>query len=256
MLQGVPNCRDMGGLVTESGKSIRPNMLIRSAHLVNATPQDTDELTREHRLSMVIDLRTDFGITREPDVRIPGVTYVHAPIFDDSVLGITHDNDKDADLQGYKSALNVPPMEDLYRMMVLQEDCRENLGHIMRTIMEHDYETGSVLWHCSEGKDRCGLVSALVLAALRVNAHTIMEDYLLTNLVNKAKAQKYYEEVLAETGSEVIASTIEQAFLAKESYLVAAFGAILESYGPIETYMEQGLGVSLNTIESFRIHVL
>ena len=31
------------------------------------------------------------------------------------------------------------------------------------TIMNHDFSSGAILWHCTEGKDRCGLVTALVL---------------------------------------------------------------------------------------------
>ena len=50
--------------------------------------------------------------------------------------------------------------------------------------MEHDFSKGCVLWHCTEGKDRCGLLSAVLLLALGVERSTILEDYLLTNHVN------------------------------------------------------------------------
>ena len=42
-----------------------------------------------------------------------------------------------------------------------------------------DQEEGAILWHCSEGKDRTGLASLLILHALGVPPETIMEDYLL-----------------------------------------------------------------------------
>ena len=62
--------------------------------------------------------------------------------------------------------------------------------------MEHDFSKGGVLWHCTEGKDRCGLLSAVLLSALGIEYGTIMEDYMLTNEINKVKVEKYYQMIL------------------------------------------------------------
>ena len=255
-LASIANCRDLGGLTTADGFRIRPFMLLRSAHLVGATPADIDVLTKTYRLTRVIDLRTDAGRTREPDAVITGVEACPMPIFDDAVLGITHDNNTEVELSGFKTALNIPPMEDLYRMIVLEESCRENLGAILTTIMQHDFDTGSVLWHCSEGKDRCGLVSAMVLLSLDVCDRDIMDDYLLTNEVNMAKAQAFYQEIIDSGGGDLVAGKVKQAFLAQESYITAAHNAIRETYGSMESYLSQGLGISAATVDRFKSIVL
>ena len=92
--------------------------------------------------------------------------------------------------------------EDLYRMIVATESCRKNLGIAVKTVMEHDFSEGAVLWHCTEGKDRCGLLAAMLLSALGVSREDIMEDYLLTNEVNAPKAEMYYQHMLMAGKSE------------------------------------------------------
>lgn len=51
-------------------------------------------------------------------------------------------------------------------------------------------ENGSVLWHCTEGKDRCGLLSAIILFLLDVSEEDVMEDYLKTNKAAIRRVEK------------------------------------------------------------------
>lgn len=134
--------------------------------------------------------------------------------------------------------------------------CRENLGKAARCVMEHDFLKGGVLWHCTEGKDRCGLLSAVLLLALGVERSTIMEDYLLTNRVNAAKSERYYQITLAAGRTESEAKTIRDIFLAKEEYLEAAFSAIDTQYGNDDAFLYDGLNIPQKLIERFQSSVL
>ena len=69
-----------------------------------------------------------------------------------------------------------PEMSDIYKMMIKEEFCRKQISQAVREIMNK--KNGAVLWHCTEGKDRCGLLSATILFLLDVSEDDVMEDYL------------------------------------------------------------------------------
>lgn len=248
----IKNARDLGGLKTQDGRVIACGHLLRSANLSEATDGDVKKLEEKYHLSMVVDLRTGVERKERPDVIAGTVAYTPVPIFDESVLGISHEKSAHEN----QISMRPPVMEDLYRKMVTDDIFRTNLGKAVRTIMEHDFSKGSVLWHCTEGKDRCGLVTMILLGALGVERERIMEDYLLTNVVNAPKAEMYYLHVLAAGKSEVEAEAVKNAFLAKDTYLSAAFSAIDEQYTDMDAYLTEGLGIPENTIAAFREKVL
>ena len=146
-------------------------------------------------------------------------------------------------------------MAALYRTMVTAPACREALGTVLTLILSHDYDRGAMLWHCTAGKDRCGLVSALVLAALGVERAVILADYLLSNLAFTAEAEGLYQKVLASGHGEVTAAAARDVFLAKQAYLDAAIAAVEEA-GGMEAYLEAGLGLSPTLLSDFRQRIL
>lgn len=246
------NARDLGGLRTAQGCTISSGLLIRSANLSDATEVDKDVLREKYRLSKIIDLRTEIERNEMPDAFMETVDYLPIPIFDESVVGISHEKgiSKEQILE------IIPNMGQLYCKMVTDSSCQENLGNAARCVMEHDFSKGSVLWHCTEGKDRCGLLSAVLLLALGVERNTIMEDYLLTNCVNAAKSERYYQMMLAAGKTEAEAETIRDIFLAKEEYLDMAFAAIDAQYKNTDDFLRDGLNISQKLIEQFQSSVL
>lgn len=248
----IKNCRDLGGLKTSCGAEIPSGMLIRSACLAKATDADIRKLREDYHLRKVIDLRTSRESLQNPDVRMDQVSFVSIPIFDETLAGISHEKEADTSL----AKGMVPEMKQLYRMMATDEACRRNLGHAVQTIMEHDFTAGSVLWHCTEGKDRCGFVSAMLLMALLVDRTQIMRDYLLTNEVNEQKAEMYYQKILASGQGETIATAVKDAFLAKESYMNEVFSVIDAQYQDEEAYLVKGLNIPSEIIYRFREKVL
>ncbi len=247
----VQNVRDLGGMKTSDGRTIASGLLIRSANLSEATDADMQKLEKEYHLSKVIDLRTTMEKQEKPDVITEKLNYISVPIFDESVFGISHEKGTDNN----QSSIKPPVMEDLYKMIVENEVCRTNLSKAVQIVMEHDFSTGSVLWHCTEGKDRCGLLTVMLLGALGVEREQIIEDYLLTNEVNGLKAEMYYQHMLAAGKSEAEAEAVKNIFLAKENYLIAAFSVIDEQYQDMENYLKQGLGISEELILAFKENV-
>ena len=248
----IQNARDLGGLKNKDGQTIRTGMLLRTANLSETTEGDMRKLSEEYRLSKVIDLRTEMERNQKPDVLPETVEYVVNPIFDERVFGISHEKSEQLNLD----EMEVPALEDLYRMMLGEEMCRENFGRAVRLVMEHDFTTGSVLWHCTEGKDRCGLLAVFLLSALGVEREVIFEDYLLTNETNVPKAAMVGKQLEAMGMSEARIEAIKNTFLAKESYLNAAYEVVEKQYGDMDGFLRKGLGISEKTIVRFREKVL
>ena len=162
-LQGVRNIRDF----TEYGYQ----GYIRSAHLHDMTESDAEILLKNYKLRMVIDLRTGVEKNEQPDYVMEGVEYLHIPLFDESRVWISHEKRTQQDMD-----MMPPDMPDLYRKIVTDEFSVAQIKKVMKAI--NDSRDGAVLWHCTEGKDRCGIISALFLLSRGIDKDTVMQDYL------------------------------------------------------------------------------
>lgn len=182
-------------------------MLIRSAHLFQAEENELDGI------SAVIDLRTTEERSQAPD-RTYGADYYPMPVFDGSIPGVSHE-------QGSEIP-DVPDMSVLYAQMM--SSCADAFREILLRIMEHDFSSGAILWHCTEGKDRCGMTTALLLELLGVERTIIMEDYLKTNIASIPKAVRIRER--ARQKGEEFAEKIYQLYIADQRYLESAWEAM------------------------------
>ena len=114
-----------------------------------------------------------------------------------------------------------------------------------------DRDNYPVIIHCSSGKGRTGIVSALVLAALDVNEDKIMEDYRLSNdYFNIPQATRYAYNLPSRSQE-----TITTLFSAREDFLNAAKEEAERRYGDIKTYLHKGIGVSKQEIKQLQ-HIL
>ena len=227
----IQNKRDLGGLKTKDGRRVKPGMFIRSAQLAEAEEQDLEGI------STIIDLRTVAEREEKPD-QACGREYLPIPIFEkvnEGIDGVSHEEKKQQSV--------IPDMAVLYG--ILMKVYADSFRRVMLAILEHDYSKGAVLWHCTEGKDRCGMTTALILEALGVDRETITQDYLKTNLVNIPKAEAIRERTIRTHGKEM-ADSIYQAFIADERYLNSAW----EEMG--NDYITGRLGISEEMLEKFR----
>ena len=231
----IQNKRDLGGIRTKDNRMIRPGMIVRSAQLTKAEDSDLDGI------ATIIDLRSVAERDEMPD-RACGREYLPLPIFakvNEGIDGVSHEEKKERK--------PIPDMAELYG--ILMRVYAGSFGGVLRAIMRHDYSRGAVLWHCSEGKDRCGMTTALVLEALGVDRELILEDYLKTNLINKPKAERVREQLLQTHGQEM-ADAAYQAYIADERYLRSAW----EEMG--SDYIRGRLGIPEAELEAFRKTIL
>ena len=246
---GIINARDLGGLTTIEGKTIRKGLLLRTANLSEATEADLSKLRQDYRLSAVIDLRTAVERKERPDHIPEGVEYRINPIFDEATAGITREGDT-------PSPFSLPDMVSLYRTMIIAEPCRAALHEVLTAIFAHDFEKGAVLWHCTAGKDRGGIVSTLVLAALGVSREEIMKDYAVNADEFIVQADALYRRALRSGRPEPVAAAARDVFLALPKYMESAFRAIDEEYGSSESYLTRGLQIPETMLKDFRNKML
>ena len=208
----IKNKRDLGRIKTRDGLTIRNGCLIRSGNLHNAIPEELDGV------SEIIDFRTNLEEEKMPDIIPNGKAYRRMPIFNESAAGITREG----------NISEVPDMKKLYRAMLTEESYRMQLQEIMTVIFNHDYTTGALLWHCTAGKDRCGIVTALVLTVLGVDRDSIMKDYLRSNEDCISESDEVYQRLVSMGMPVDNADAVRDAFLAKSEFLSAALDAFDE----------------------------
>jgi protein-tyrosine phosphatase len=165
-LAGCVNFRDLGGYPTADGRSIRWRRLFRADGLTRLDEDDCAQLA-DLGLATVIDLRTVGEVEqrgRFPEV-VFEVDYHHLPLTD--VLPPTED------LSRYDEPAFVTS-----RYQQLFSEGSSSLAQAVRVLAE----PGALpaVFHCSAGKDRTGILAALVLGFLGVPRDVIVEDYALS----------------------------------------------------------------------------
>ena len=246
-LRHVKNYRDLGGIKTIDGREIKPHMLIRGTTLFAPGHLSISILKDKYKLKTIIDLRTQKERLEKPDVEIEGVEVYHMPVIDESVVGISHEKK----VRSMKTLLMMPSMTDLYIKMVSKESLG-NLVNILNFILTLPEERFAVAFHCTAGKDRTGVVAALLLTFLGVDRATVIHDYLLTNKNVKVKATLAYIGLLLTKGNHRLAHKIKHYFMAEPDYIKAAMNQLEKDFGSLENFFDQKLGFSAEEKEKIK----
>ena len=244
-LRGARNVRDLSDALVGGPAAMAPRVVLRSDKLDRLTAADARLLVGDYGLTQVIDLRTGQERDEKPDVELPGVTQAWLPVFGEATVGITRE--KRVGLESLGS-VELPDMGALYVTML--REGTDAFAACLRLV--GDLPQGeSLLYRCTEGKDRTGVLSALLLSLLGATPDQIMADYLRTNLANAPRARRYYWLVLLLSRDRALAQGVHDVLLAKESYLVEALG-YLEYRGGAERYARNDLGLTAGEVARLR----
>ena len=163
-LAGCLNFRDLGGHPTADGRRVRWRRIFRSDALHLLTREDVVRLRDEIGLGEVIDLRSTAELRREGrgPLEAHPIRFHHVPLFD-GISGETREQASRFDLTG--------------RYVLLAEFAREPIGRVIATLAAADRPA---VFHCAAGKDRTGVISAILLSLLGVPDEIVVADYAAT----------------------------------------------------------------------------
>ena len=143
-------------------------------------------------------------------------------------------------------------MTETYGIM-LQNEFFENLKAVVRYIVT---SREKIYIHCTEGKDRTGVISAIILLILGVSKEEIYRDYLLTNKTNNRKAYLLYFAILFGKFNLKDAKKARDLYLAKSEYLDVLFDYISDNYESVEDFVYNGLDLTEKEVEGFKQYML
>ncbi len=259
----IRNARDFLGIKNSEGRELDPaypgGVFIRSAKLDSASGKDISKLIYEYNLCKIIDLRNWEEIKECPDVPIEGVKSYNIQILDASVPGISRETLADEELK--KKAIELCGGEDklhmseMYRNLCRSDKSLSGFKEALQIIMNMEAEEG-ILWHCSEGKDRCGILSALFLHILGFDMDVIYEDYLASNITAKKNANKQYKIIKLMTRDEEKAALVRSFLIVDRLYLDAFFDEAVKRFGSVDELVYTGLGISKDECLRFRDKIL
>lgn len=246
-LKGNPNIRDLGG--SYHSLTLREGMLIRGRTFLNLSEDQKADLVNKYHLKTIIDLRSTDEQNEEPELLIEGVKYLSMPIFEREKAGISHTNNEKIDR--FEIYRHLPHMDEIYFNM-LHDESLENIAKIIKRIITANEDEYGIYFHCSEGKDRTGIIAAILLLLLGVDKKDIMKDYLLTNKMAKRKAFKYYMHIKYLRFDAIFALKVGRAFLAKRKYLNTLYRVIKDEYGDEDNFFKTALHLTDEEIDIFR----
>ncbi len=261
-VKGIVNARDLGGYQVTGERSVKTGKLIRAAHLADATDADIAYL-ESLPTALVVDFRTEVDLKGKSDKSIPGAEYASIPIdASGNAAANATEEEKKKFTKGKKfdvrnvivfAAFNEKAQaiaRQMYPVLFFNPDCQRQFARFFRRVLET--ENGAVLYHCSQGKDRTGVASALLLAALGANRETIVADFDVTNLIYEKDVRKYSRRVRFWGGKEDEIAVVKAFLGCNTELFVKALDAVDAKYGSLENYLRGPIGLTEADIQTLR----
>jgi len=248
MFEGVVNARDLGG-IRIGDKTVRHGLLLRTAHLNEATDDDIRRLSEDYHLKKIFDFRTVQEASYQPDRPIPGAEHILLPTLD------LEAEKRSGEAVPQEVFLNLPAhivklsfmrlfqekARQLYPSLIISEFSQLQYASFLNLILET--EEGAVLWHCSQGKDRTGIGAALLLGALGADKATIVQDFDRSNDSYRPLVEKLCAEVEAAGGGEEEKEVVRAFMGVSVRNFSHALDVIDANWGSIPGYLEETMGI-------------
>ncbi len=235
-LAGCLNFRDLGGYPTATGQTVRWRQLFRSDALHLLTSVDVARLRDELAIGLVIDLRSTFELRaagRGPLEREPMVFH-HVPLFD-------------GDTKGAKDSTPQISLADRY--FFLAQIAAKPIARVLTLLAEHD---APAIYHCAAGKDRTGVISAILLGLLGVPEGMIVADYAAT----KENLDAIVERLMSLKGYRTMLSRLPPDTLhAEPDTMIGFLERLRTEYGSLREYALSA-GVATPALERLRARLL
>ena len=204
LLKTTRNTRDLGGHPAAGGRVTVPDRIWRSDRQENPDPEDI-ALLRSKGITTIIDMRTEEDNLTKPSFfrSLEGFTFLNYPIIEGDTI---------------------PESVEAVPGSYMNIACSENMPRILKAIADAD--TG-VMYNCAAGKDRTGVVTAILLMLCGVSDEEITADYMLTKECNRERF-----ELLRKRRPDLDMNIV----IPRESYIRNFMDLFRERFGSVDGY--------------------
>lgn len=231
-MEGGYNFRDLGAYKTKDGKYLKWGKLFRSDDLANLSDKDLQYLS-SISIATIVDFRDESEMLTAPDRLPANANYEKMSISPGNLFsGIQNIENNNIDSL----------MMEMNRLFVSDSTIIATYRNFFQVIQNE--KNTPILYHCSAGKDRTGMASALILYALGVDEATIMDDYMLSSVYLADKYGKFIEQY-PEAAS---------LFTVKKNFLQAGIDLAKEKYGSIENFLTDHLDVDIDKMKKMYLY--
>ncbi len=249
-LEGLVNVRDLGGFPAENGMITKYGVFVRSEVPKALTDNDISYL-RDYGIDAVVDLRGEKESDNPKNClrENPDFTYKLMPFFDPDVARASGAEEKGPP----KAEDGRDPFDIEWHPVYISllEDGKSWIKRVIDFFAEWD---GGILFHCFTGKDRTGIIAAIVLSLCGVSKYDVMGDYSLSMVMLRPfyaalpgdpyfkdkDGRADYNRGFYRTAPETIERTLEH---------------LVDKYGSVRNYVLD-CGVSEANIEKLRAKLL
>lgn len=244
-LEGAINFRDLGGYQTADGGCLAYGRLFRAGALNRLTEKDL-ALIQAAGIRIVCDLRSYAEARAQPDRLPASVDYRHLPVYIRDPIG------------GWRAVFQRHRLDQLFKKLYTHSIIDRGapvLGSLMKLVA--DPFNLPLVFHCTRGKDRTGVIAALILHICGVPRETIVADYTLTNNSTDQfveSVRKSFRSIPAPPGFK-----LEQFYpllSARPELIERAFAYIEASYGAVEAYLLGPVGMTEAELTAIRNNLL
>lgn len=246
-LEKVLNLRDLGGIPAGPGYRVAPGCIYRSASLHEMTDGDRRAL-EGRRIRTVVDLRSAWE-QGHLGYEWPYGRHVAAPLASDASVAAIYRSFTEG-------SLPEAAMDDWWTTTGVFDAAAE-FPDSVRAVFHALLEAApgeAVLFHCAGGKDRTGLITALILRTLGVPADAILADFMATN--EALATPERLDELAARLNQGRDKEISRQALFAisgvKAEWLDVMFERIAARFGSLEAYLRDTLGLTDGDLASLR----
>jgi protein tyrosine/serine phosphatase len=230
------NARDVGGYPTEDGGVLKQGSLIRSDNLSHLTPVGRAALI-DYGIRTIIDVRSPEELNIDPPPFRPPNPEPNAPTYHNLSLAVWTDPAMEIVDQAESA-------DEMYCLML--DHFKPNMATIIRAFAEAP--DGGVVVHCHAGKDRTGLILAVLLRVAGVSEAIITADYA----ESAEHQQPLYDQMVEIAGDnpEKLAMMLPE-LAAPPERMAVVFAYLKQTYGGVENYLRE-CGVDTGTLATVR----
>lgn len=228
-VKGAVNFRDIGGYKTKEGKMVKWNKVYRSADVSHLTDSDLDTLRQRH-IRSVLDFRGVKESQAAPDHLPAGTAYLLLPAGSDSLPNAKQM--QEAMKTGGKWML------DFYGNPQYLGPRYKAFFSMLLTMPKDE----AMMYHCTGGRDRTGMATALLLYTLGVPMETINADFTASNVYLQPMYGRMFQQMGGAMTPEQV-DQMKQALELRPELLAAMFDGIKQKYGTVENFMQVELNV-------------